>query len=106
MAELYLLHFDRPFWARAQHYVGYTKFTAQERIDQHLNGNGSKLVAYALKQGCTFQCVLVERFDTPEEARKRERQLKARHGLKKICPLCREGGASGKTLQRNTAQAI
>lgn len=89
MAEVYLLHFDRPYWGSARHYVGYTKFTAAERIAQHRAGNGSKLVAYALAHGRQFECVLIEHYDTPQEARAREIQLKSWHGLKRLCPQCK-----------------
>ncbi|MDD5510458.1 MAG: GIY-YIG nuclease family protein [Dehalococcoidales bacterium] len=89
MADVYLLHFERPYWGKARHYVGYTKFTAAERIDTHRAGNGSKLVAYAMAHGNNFECVLTEHFDSPQEARARELQLKKRHGLNKLCPRCK-----------------
>jgi predicted GIY-YIG superfamily endonuclease len=89
MPDVYLLHFDRPYWTKARHYIGYTKFTAEERIAKHRDGNGSKLVAYALAHGINFVCALVEHFDTPQEARARELQLKANHKISRLCPKCR-----------------
>ncbi len=94
MAEVYLLHFEHPYWRKAQHYVGYTKFTAEERIREHQAGNGSKLVAYALAHGNSFELVLTEHYDAIPEARARERQIKAWHGLNRFCPKCKtKGGA-------------
>jgi predicted GIY-YIG superfamily endonuclease len=89
MPDVYLLHFDRPYWARARHYIGYTKFTAEERITKHRAGNGSKLVAYALAHGANFEVAQVEHFDTIPEAREREKNLKARHGARKLCSVCK-----------------
>jgi predicted GIY-YIG superfamily endonuclease len=90
MAFVYLLHFDKPFWSNAQHYVGYTKLPLQRRIRKHRNGTGSLLVRYALqKKGCKFKLAMSEEYPTPGEARERELQLKALHGLKKICPICK-----------------
>jgi len=105
MADVYLLHFEHPYWCKAQHYIGYTKFTAEERIREHLAGNGSKLVAYALAHGNTFECVLTEHYDTIPEARARERQLKAWHGLKSLCPKCKlKGGINATNSGKITAE--
>lgn len=93
MAELYLLHFNKPYWTNCRHYVGYTKFTAEERCAVHrgVKKNGSKpskLVQYALRQGIDFVIAHVERFDTDWEARQRERKLKRGGKLSKLCPVC------------------
>ncbi len=97
MADMYLLHFERPYWGKARHYVGYTKFTAEERIATHRSGKGSLLVNYALnKKGIEFQLAFKETFDTCEEARKRERQLKQWHGLNRVCPICAKAGVNGR----------
>lgn len=89
MPDVYLLHFNRPYWCNAQHYIGYTKFTAEEHIATHRAGNGSKLVAYALAHGINFKCVLIEHFETCAKARERENQLKARHGPHGLCSICK-----------------
>jgi len=88
-AQVYVLHFDRPYWSNCQHYVGYTKIGVQERLRVHRAGNGSKLVKYAMSRGINFSLVHVENFDTVGEARRRERQIKKNGGGGKICPLCK-----------------
>jgi predicted GIY-YIG superfamily endonuclease len=90
MADVYLLHFDKPYWRNCQHYIGYTKFTAEERITKHREGNGSKLVAYALRKGCDFTISLIEHYNTPEEARIREQQIKNRGHFDRLCIACRQ----------------
>ncbi len=100
MAEIYLLHFKKPYWKTCQHYIGYTKFTAEERCAVHrgTKKNGSKpsrLVQYALRHGNDFVIAHVETFDTDWEARQRERQLKRGGKLSRLCPMCNvKGGAS------------
>jgi len=88
MASIYILHFNKPYWHNAKHYVGYTKFTAEERIAKHRNGNGSLLVSYALKHRCDFELSHDETFDTTQEARYRERQLKREGHLSRHCSIC------------------
>src|SRR4030043_1722208 len=90
MPNVNLLHFDRPYWVKAQHYIGYTKFTAEERIATHRNGNGSKLVAFALSHGCDCECVMVEHFDTCQAARAREKRLKRNGHLRDKCQICKK----------------
>jgi predicted GIY-YIG superfamily endonuclease len=89
MADVYCLHFLWPYWGKAQHYTGRTKFTAEERIEVHRSGKGSKLVAYALAHGNDFILAYKESFDTQHEAMIREHRLKKRHGgVKGTCPIC------------------
>lgn len=90
MPDVYLLHFNHPYWSNARHYVGYTKFTTEERIATHKAGNGSKLVAYALAHGCLFDCVLVEHYDTCQQARTRENKIKRNSHFNRLCPICVE----------------
>lgn len=54
MATLYILHFDRPYWTNCQHYIGYTTVPLEERLQRHRNGDGSRLVRYALARGIKF----------------------------------------------------
>lgn len=93
MAELYLLHFKEPYWKNCRHYLGITKFTAEERCAVHrgTKKNGSKpskLVQYALAHGNDFVIAHVEQFDEDWEARKREKLLKRGGHLPKLCPIC------------------
>ena len=87
-AQVYILHFDQPYWKTCQHYVGYTRVGVDERLKVHRAGNGSKLVKYAMNHGINFSLVKVEDFDSIGEARQRERQIKKRGGGGKLCPIC------------------
>lgn len=89
-SEVYILHFERPYWNRARHYVGYTTIGANERIALHRKGKGSLLVNYAHnKMGIDFSIGLVEQFTTRILARWRERQLKKEGHLSRHCEICR-----------------
>ena len=89
MADLYILHFDKPVWGKARHYVGYTTIGVEERIKVHRLGCGAKFVAYALKNGNDFKVSYTEHFDTRKEARRRELKLKRERNLSSHCLICR-----------------
>lgn len=84
---IYILHIDPPL-AHARHYVGWTKDAdVARRVGEHLGQTGrrpSKLVGAALRAGRTVTLA-----GTLEGDRDFERQLKARKGAAKFCPLCR-----------------
>lgn len=90
MTDIYVLHFNKPYWLNARHYVGYTKFTAAERIATHRSGNGSLLVKYALSKGLDFELAFAETYDTIPEARAREIALKKTHAIPRLCPICKK----------------
>lgn len=90
-SEVYILHFEQPYWNRARHYVGYTTIGAEERIEKHRNGTGSLLVNYAHnKKGIGFVVGLVENFSCRKLARWREKQLKKEGHLSRHCKICQE----------------
>ena len=90
-SDVYILHFDKPYWNRARHYVGYTTIGAEERIEKHRNGKGSLLVNYAHnKLGIEFAVGMIEQFATRTLARWRERQLKKEGHLARHCKICQE----------------
>lgn len=87
---MYLLHFDQPL-AHARHYVGYCdddRYEAQEavktRLDYHLRGKGSRLLAAVVRAGIGVQIARV----WPKASRSFERRLKGHSGTR-YCPLCR-----------------
>ena len=95
-SEVYILHFERPYWNRARHYVGYTTIGANERIALHRKGKGSLLVNYAHnKMGIDFVVGLVENFACRKLARWRERQLKKEGHLARHCKICQERRGNG-----------
>lgn len=88
-SEVYILHFEQPYWNRARHYVGYTTIGAENRIEKHRTGNGSLLVNYAHnKKGIDFVVGLIEQYATRPLARWRERQLKREGHLARHCEIC------------------
>lgn len=89
MADVYLLHFDQPYWGKARHYVGYTVRGWETRVAEHQAGKGSLVVAYALRHGCQFQVVRVWHRVDKQEARKLEKKFKAGKNLPQLCPICR-----------------
>jgi predicted GIY-YIG superfamily endonuclease len=88
--DLYILHFKSRYWNNARHYCGYTTLGVTERIKKHRNGTGSQLVRYALDKGIDFVVGLVEHFDTKQQARNREIELKNTHNLARYCRVCQE----------------
>jgi len=87
--QVYLLHFDRPYWSNCKHYVGYSVNGAETRVATHRSGKGSLLVNFALtKANVDFKVALVETWATKEEARERELWLKTQKNLKRVCPIC------------------
>ena len=98
-SEVYILHFDRPYWGIARHYVGYTTIGAEERIRLHRSGKGSLLVNYAHnKQGIGFVVGMVENYANRTLARWREKQLKRQGHLARHCGVCRKEKADGTTV--------
>ncbi|WP_013320820.1 GIY-YIG nuclease family protein [Gloeothece verrucosa] len=84
----YLLHFlPTPIGSEkhsAQHYLGYTSKSIKKRLNQHLNGQGAKITAAAIKQGKTLKLVRT----WPKGTRALERQLKRHKRHAKFCPIC------------------
>ena len=89
VAEVYILHFESPYWNKARHYVGYTIKGAENRINIHKQGKGSLLVNYAYnKKGIPFNVGMVEGFDNKKLARYFEKKLKSEGHLSRHCSIC------------------
>lgn len=98
---IYLIHFERPVGLPddnrqakgrgprkgqvfgASHYCGFAK-DFEKRLEQHKNGNGSKLCAAARRAGIAFSIVR-----TWEGTRALERKIKNTRQLKGYCPVCK-----------------
>lgn len=78
---VYIIHFERPFW-HAQHYIGYTANLTQ-RIEQHRNGTGAKLLRAINQRGIPWQVVR-----TWPGGPALERALKNRKKSRDLCPVC------------------
>ena len=88
VGTIYLLHFDRPYGTgrhgRARHYLGWTHRDVIDRVNEHLGGEGSPLVAAAAKAGIHVELVATWRGDRDEE--RRMHNLKATS--RQLCPTC------------------
>jgi hypothetical protein len=78
---LYLLHFS-PRYRHAGHYLGYTE-DLMHRFGLHLRGNGSPLVAAAVRSGS--KVVLVRLWTGDGNA---EQELKRNGSRARLCPIC------------------
>lgn len=82
---VYLLHFDSPL-KHAKHYIGFVENAQnlEARMNIHLRGNGSKLIAAVVANGITFRIARLWH----NASRTFERQLKNRKEAPKLCPIC------------------
>lgn len=82
---LYLLHFE-PRYRHAAHYLGYAD-DVRRRVHEHAAGGSksSPLVRALLAAGGRFWLAAI----VVDGDRTLERRLKRRHGLGRICPICR-----------------
>jgi hypothetical protein len=82
IGTVYLLHFSEPV-GHAEHYLGWA-LDHHARVDDHLCGKGSRLVAAAVRRGIHIELVRT----WPNVDRNFERRLK--NGTHKArCPLCK-----------------
>ena len=78
---VYLLHFDRPY-RHASHYTDWTTHLT-ERLTEHENGRGARLLAVAHAAGIGWTLAR-----TWTGNRTIERALKRQGGASRRCPLC------------------
>lgn len=78
---VYLLHFNRPY-KHAKHYLGSTR-NLDQRISEHLNGHGARLLEVLVLNNISFQLVRTWKGD-----KKLERKLKNMKCSPKLCPIC------------------
>jgi hypothetical protein len=86
-AVCYLVHLDQPLGSahplgRARHYLG-TTINLDRRLAQHRDGTGARILAAAVQRGIGFDVVR-----TWDGGRDVERQLKAQHNPRRMCPRC------------------
>jgi hypothetical protein len=87
---LYLLCFPDGLQSRpgvfARHYLGWTGNGVEQRLAEHLSGQGSPLIKAAIERG-----MIPELVRTWERAtRNDERKLKRSKNLPRLCPHCNE----------------
>jgi hypothetical protein len=51
---VYLLHFERPYSGRMQHYIGFTRDDLDQRLESHRQGGASATTKVAVDQGIGF----------------------------------------------------
>src|SRR5215472_9534358 len=78
---VYLLHFDRPYMGRMQHYVSFTH-DLERGLESHRQGTGGVTTKRAFDQGITFTLAR-----TWPGTPKLKRQIKDR-GPVNYCPIC------------------
>ncbi|HZQ04946.1 MAG TPA: endonuclease [Anaerolineae bacterium] len=97
----YLLHFSKPYVGKrrnpnakrvqiVQHYLGYAKRDAEDRIELHRKGQGARLTQVAVESGIELIVVKIWKSGT----RKDERKFKNRKNAAQLCPICKSHGHS------------
>ncbi|MFL5591042.1 MAG: endonuclease [Ktedonobacteraceae bacterium] len=81
---LYLLHCDEKYF-HAHHYLGYTTNLGR-RLDDHLLGNGARLVEVYNEHHIHWRVVRV----WPKGTRTDERRLKRQKHGPRLCPVCNQ----------------
>jgi len=80
---VYLLHFDRPY-EHARHYTGWTGNGLEQRLAEHREGHGARLMEVVRDAGIDWQLARTWTGD-----RNRERALKRQGGAARHCPICK-----------------
>jgi predicted GIY-YIG superfamily endonuclease len=81
IGTIYLLHFDQPY-RHAKHYTGWTD-NLTDRLTQHRQGRGARLLAVITAAGIGFQLAR-----TRPGTRTEERAIKCAGGATRYCPIC------------------
>ncbi|HYE94480.1 MAG TPA: GIY-YIG nuclease family protein [Terriglobales bacterium] len=82
---VYLLHFE-PDYRHAAHYLGSAN-DVEERVKEHVSGQGSPLVKAAVEAGCRVEVARVWEA-AKGYGRRLERRLKDRKESTRLCPKC------------------
>lgn len=99
---IYLLCFERPY-KHARHYLGFAAApTPDERIQEHRDGTGSRLMAVIKAAGIGFTVARVWK----DATRTDERALKDRKNTgAKLCPICRAARKAAALTCAATSEA-
>lgn len=92
---VYLIHFERPY-KHARHYIGFCDHDLDNRIHQHQNGTGSRLLRAVNQAGIKWEVVRV----WPDGDRNFERHKKNQRNTSHFCPACQ---AERKKLKKGVA---
>lgn len=86
---------------RALHYAGYAS-NIRERLARHVAGEGSRLCRAVARAGYELRLVRVWH----GMGREYERELKARHNLGRVCPVCADALASSRPTGEPIGEGI
>lgn len=95
---VYLICFDRPY-KHARHYLGWAK-NIRQRISEHRNGTGGRLLAVINEAGIEWKVVRVWK----DADRSVESRFKHSHDRVSLCPVCGEERRQKKLRQRNESR--
>ena len=82
LGTIYLLHFSGAY-KHTRHYVGFTT-NLEQRLDEHVKGQGARLVQVLIGTGLTFELVR-----TWQGTRKDKRRIKKWKCAPRLCPVCK-----------------
>jgi predicted GIY-YIG superfamily endonuclease len=86
---VYLLHFTAPIGdldnphGAAQHYLGWTPASVEQRLNEHTKGIGAKICAAAVQAGADL--LVARTWDGGYALEKRLKRYKKAH---RLCPIC------------------
>jgi predicted GIY-YIG superfamily endonuclease len=98
IGTVYLLHLHGKIAGHAGHYIGFST-NLEQRIQDHENGRGARLMEVAKERGIGFRIARLWRGQT----RSFERCLKNRKNAPQLCPVCAELEARAKQAQEKKA---
>ena len=84
---VYFIHFDEPIGTAkktAQHYIGFTSLSLDERMARHQTDRGAAILRYCQSKGIGYSVVRT----WPEGDRIFENKIKQRGHYKELCPVC------------------
>ena len=84
MGKIYLIHLDRPFQEKVSHYIGYTDREVEQRLQDHKNGRGARLLNAVNKAKISY--IVVRIWEDVDKYF--ERKLKKQKNSKRFCPVC------------------
>jgi predicted GIY-YIG superfamily endonuclease len=95
---VYLICFDRAY-KHARHYLGWAK-NIKQRISEHRNGQGARLLAVINEVGIEWEVVRVRK----DADRSVESRFKHSHDRVSLCPICGEERRQKKLRQRRESR--
>lgn len=83
VGTVYLIRLSEKLANHAQYYIGFTTQHPIDRLQDHRNGKGSRMLAAAVNQGIEINIVRI----WENQPKSFERDLKNRKNAKQLCPI-------------------